>query len=614
MKPSWIQGSLIVATLLVGCSEGGGLTPEATADATVDATPQRVTEVDPVEEPPSDISGEATEDTPSPADDVEVQDTVTPWDAPPGDPGPCQCQGPTHCNEEGACAQDLCEKGATTCANLTSQQHCDADGSSATVESCFPGQVCSGGDCVDPICEPNSLGGCDGTGWLACNSLGTAWVTYTCPLDSPCQAGACRPVEPNVLLLIDTSGSMNWKTNGESVQPCVGVDCDASWSFPNCDDPQDPVTRLGRVKQALNTVVQSEAAGGVRLALQRFPQRPFEPDAGFFGGASGAPECDGGYWVSTDEAMITGDEGQHFTSLDSWFGANLSEVLLYPFEDATNLGILAQWFDFKVETVTTETPCEDASVCAGGPCVLERCLTTTNPELRGGGPTPIGKSLFYAGEYLRHTVLIEGKQCITDDTCGSPHHSCEDGVCHDPYGHCRDHIIIVFTDGAETRNVATSDFFNPRVQAKRLHFGLGCSADTECLSGATCVDGVCRAPGAVADASALICDAGEVPCTSDNQCEDPCENWGDCPGGCAPTEPLMISDQGAQHLTDQQGNPVSVRVHVVDASGIAGNNSLVATFGGGQYFDVNLDNPEELVASVYEILGDTKDTTPCAAD
>jgi hypothetical protein len=62
------------------------------------------------------------------------------------------------------------------------------------------------------------------------------------------------------------------------------------------------------------------------------------------------------------------------------------------------------------------------------------------------------------------------------------------------------------------------------------------------------------------------------------------------------------------------GNPVPVRIHVVDASGIAGNNSLVATYGGGQYFDVNLDNPEELVASVYEILGDTKDATPCSAD
>ena len=76
----------------------------------------------------------------------------------------------------------------------------------------------------------------------------------------------------------------------------------------------------------------------------------------------------------------------------------------------------------------------------------------------------------------------------------------------------------------------------------------------------------------------------------------------------------MISDQGAQHLTDFLDNPVAVRVHVVDASGIEGNNSLVATYGGGQYFDVNLDNPEELVASVYEILGDTKEATPCAAE
>ena len=229
-------------------------------------------------------------------------------------------------------------------------------------------------------------------------------------------------------------------------------------------------------------------------------------------------------------------------------------------------------------------------------------------------PTPLGKSLFYAGEYLRHQVLVEGKPCVQDQDCGSPHYTCEAGACHDPYGHCRDHIIILFSDGVETRNVPTADFFNPRVQAKRLHFGLGCDSDVDCLSGATCHSGICRAPADLGNSAQLVCDAGETPCSSDGDCEDPCSGWGGCPGDCAPTEPLITSTLNGNHLTDFNGKPMAVRVHVVDASGVEGNNSLVAVYGGGQHFDVNLNNPEELVASVYEILGDTKDTTPCAAE
>ena len=596
---------------VVGLSDSERAEPQGDASAAQDEGVGPDTEVAVSDR----VSGPGDTEVVTAEDTSSSEDGFTAWDSEASSPDPnaCSCDGPTHCDDQGACVPDICEKGRTTCATIDTLQHCDAAGASATLEPCFPGQVCSGGECVDPICEPNALGGCSGTDWLACNSLGTEWVSYACPLDAPCQTGECRPVEPNVLLLIDTSGSMNWRPNGDPVEPCNVGECEATWTFPICDNPQTPITRLGLVKQALNTVVQSDAAQGVRLALQRFPQRPFEPGSGFFGG-SGVPECDGGYWISTDEARITGDPGNQTTSMNGWFGAGLGEVLLYPFAEKTEIDVIAQWFDYKVETVATETYCEMANVCAGGPCVFGNCLTTINPELRGRGPTPLGKSLFYAGEYLRHQVLMEGKSCTSDAQCGSPHYTCEDGVCHDPYGHCRDNIIILFTDGVDTRNVATSDFFNPRVQAKRLHFGLGCADDDECMSGASCVSGVCRAPSELADAEQLVCDAGEMPCTNDNECEDPCGNWGNCPGNCAPTEPLTVSNEGNDHLSDHAGKPVPVRVHVVDASGIEGNNSLIAVYGGGEYFDVNLDNPEELVASVYEILGDTKEATPCAAE
>jgi hypothetical protein len=607
--------ALLVSTVVIGCSTP----PSADADtfgASVQWDPHLSADVsssepDAIVRPAPDVIV-ATPDAVQP--DTSVTEVVT-WDVsgPETSDGPCNCDGPTHCSDEGVCAPDVCEKGVTTCAGLDAVLNCANNGGSFDVETCFPGQVCQGGVCVDPICEPNTLGGCAGTGWLACNSLGTEWVIYPCPLDAPCQAGACRPVEPNVLLVIDTSGSMNWTPSGDNVSPCDGPDCEAPWLFPICDNPEAPVTRLGRVKAALNTVTQSETAASIRLALQRFPQRPFEPGTASFNGGD-MPQCDGGYWIDNEGSWISGDDGSHVTSMSGWFGAGLSEVIIHPFGEETHLDVLAQWFDFTEEAVKTETLCESADGCAGGPCVEGHCLTTVNPELRGSGPTPLGKSLFYAGEYLRHEILVEGKPCLTDLSCDSPHHICEGGTCHDPFGHCRDTIVIVFTDGDDTRNVATSDFFNPRVQAKRLHYGLGCDEADDCLAGAACEAGVCRSSDAVAFSDALVCDAGGDPCTSDNQCDNPCQGWDECEGGCAPTEPTLTSSQGADHLTDYAGNRISLRVHVVDASGVEGKNSLIAAFGGGHHFSVDLEDPDALVASVFEIIGDTKNTTPCAAE
>ena len=117
----------------------------------------------------------------------------------------------------------------------------------------------------------------------------------------------------------------------------------------------------------------------------------------------------------------------------------------------------------------------------------DSCVVTTNAELRAVGATPIGKSLFYASEYLRHFVLVEGQFCEEDADCASSNHSCVDGQCHDEFAYCRENVIVLFSDGAETENVHIDDFFHPRVQAKRLFYGLGCQTDADCLSGAMCL-------------------------------------------------------------------------------------------------------------------------------
>ena len=378
-----------------------------------------------------------------------------------------------------------------------------------------------------PICVANEKSGCDGVLLKICNSIGTGYYTAPCQGGTVCKNGACVAIEANILLMVDTSGSMNW-IGSKNPKTCFGGNC-PPWVFPDCDSPDDPKTRLGKVKKAITAVIQSESADNLRLALQRFPQRPFTEDWLI----SPAPSCEGGYWEYTPGIVMTGDNNQKAPPLGGWFSSSIDEILPFPFVSAgeTDLKVLAEWFDFVESASATQGSCFDSAQCAGGPCMNGQCHFFINPELRAVGATPIGKSLFYAGEYLRHFVLVEGKPCQDTVDCGSPHHTCVEGKCHDPYHDCRPTVIIAFTDGDETENVHINDFFHPRVQAKRLHFGLGCQTPEDCLAGATCDAGLCQPPEGTIEEEALVCESAGVPCTQKSDCVDPCANWGGVPGG-----------------------------------------------------------------------------------
>ena len=169
--------------------------------------------------------------------------------------------------------------------------------------------------------------------------------------------------------------------------------------------------------------------------------------------------------------------------------------------------------------------------------------------------------------------------------------------CHDQFGHCRPNVIVAFTDGQETENFYTDDFFHPRVQAKRPHYGLGCEGDDDCAAEATCEEGVCRPPEGLIDETQLVCDADDVPCTDNSEC-----------GGfrCLPARLDFVDPAGEDHITDVAGNIISLTIHVVDASNVPEANNLVAAYGGGQHFSVDLDDPDEIVATFEELFGDTK--------
>ena len=484
----------------------------------------------------------------------------------------------------GRSTTDLGDGGDSAVGDVGLDGVADCDG-----PDCEPGPTCAGEMCdADTVlCEADALLGCEDGLLLYCNPDGTGHRRELCPPGEVCADEECIPVLPNVLLLVDTSSSMNWTPGGTSHN-----DCRSScwpWSYPSCDnDPSGPQTRLGRIKKVLTQLLESDTAADTRIALQRFPQYIW---------TGLPPDCEGGFW--TGATTIQGDEGFHALSR-VWLQQNLEQIILVPFPASgeTDREEIASWFDFEESFLRTDTSCTVDEECDGRPCLEGYCRDYGNPELWGMGLTPFGKSLFYAGEYMRHFVVVEGKECDTTADCASPNYTCEEGACHDRFGHCRPNVVIAFTDGEETEHFYTDRFFNPRVQAKRLHYGLGCERDSHCAADATCQDFVCRPPDGVVDEDQLVCDANDVPCTQNE----------DCSGHrCRPARLDFVDAGGEDHISDAAGNPISLTIHVVDASNVPGANNLVAAYGGGRHFSVDLENPEEIFAIFEELFGDTKE-------
>ncbi|MFT7624940.1 MAG: hypothetical protein ACI9WU_004131 [Myxococcota bacterium] len=431
----------------------------------------------------------------------------------------------------------------------------------------------TGDDVPEPVCDPEMPAWCLDSGQPArCASDGLSIVALPCA--GVCADGICQPVQPNVLLVVDTSLSMT-EVVDKQVPPwsCVGAGC-PEWIWPDCDDAAAPLTRLGRIKALLRSILDTDEARAARLALMRFAQTPRDGEE---------PDCARGYWRGSD--TITGDDDAPVAPLGGWFGVGLDQVLAVPLTDGMTAGdAMAPWLDEE----------------EAGP---------GSPELRAAGGTPLGKALFYASEYLRQAVLVQGRDCEADADCASAHHSCEDGRCHDPIGHCRRHAIILLTDGGESVHPSVQDFFHPRVQAKRLQFGLGCVGDLDCLSGATCEEGVCR-PSFSPPATA--CEVLGTACVEAGDCAAPdCAGEPGCPAGCGAgrvdhVEPI------SQRLTDAQGAAVAVTVHVVDASGIDGANALIAAYGGGLHRSVDLSDIDSVAALLRPLL-DLKSDALCVA-
>jgi hypothetical protein len=127
----------------------------------------------------------------------------------------------------------------------------------------------------------------------------------------------------------------------------------------------------------------------------------------------------------------------------------------------------------------------------------------------------------------------------------------------------------------------------------------------ECVGGATCEAGICRAPEGVVEDDAWACTVYEVACEADEDCVPfACDELtGElCPGDCRPAAVTAVDGGAGDRLTDAAGRPVSVTVHVVDASGIDGANRYIAAYGGGAHVSVDLGAASTIVATVLPLL------------
>jgi hypothetical protein len=451
-------------------------------------------------------------------------------------------------------------------------------------------------------CKPGQQQ-CAGPLLSTCSGKGDGWVNTPCFPGLACQEGSCNIVSSNLIVVVDSSGSMD-----EPVPAAGGGDkCPgAQLTWPGCDSGAlfpTGCTRMGVSKFVLAEALKGLSPAKVRTAMFRFPQASK---------SVASPTCTSGYYDGKSE--ITGDnDTMMVTPLSSWYWNNLQETLCSPYPKTVaedDFGGIAKWLDN-----------------------LE--VKGTDPELRADGGTPIGKTLFYVGEYLRNQVIVDGKTCTTDSDCGSVHYLCQDKVCVDPARSCRETVVVLFTDGGESNS--PSDFFSPWVQAKRMAIGLGCQNNSDCVGGATCNAGRCLT---VTQNTAYGCSNDGDPC--DPLATNPCGNGVQCqsmpfvctatgkpcqPSGTTPGQPLDCAAPGvcvadprplqsaigtpfdANVLRSPNGKPFGVKLFVVDISGstkltdIKGSASL-AIAGNGKLLGADAADPTnflKVVDSAFDI-------------
>ena len=301
---------LLLALVLIACaSESPTGTTAPLPDTAVVDIAQDVQVAPDLPPPPPDLSAE---ETPAPPD-VPEPDAALEEDIPELPP--------------------ICVPFNSVCESLTLQKVCRADGSAWDELPCGDATICLNGACGPPACTPGEVV-CEGAKRMVCDELGSGTIALPCAPGYVCADGECRRVRANVILIVDTSGSMDFKAT-EAPGACNGTPC-PGFPFPVCEDPEAPTSRLGVTKAALQKLFASKVVDGARLALQRFPQR-----------GSSYGTCGSGYYYDVGDLTCDND-AKHELDEICLTGA-LSEFMVVPIDPSTgstDAAALTEWVDF----------------------------------------------------------------------------------------------------------------------------------------------------------------------------------------------------------------------------------------------------------------------------
>ncbi|GEM_PF-1262744 len=490
------------------------------------------------------------------------------------------CPADTFC-EKGKCVPFVCKPGSRVCES-TNVMKCDEFGAEYThVEDCAKtDQACVGGKCIEKGCTAGTVQctkGASADTALICKDPKKGIEAQPCADKDPCTydlckpgvgcanppkpdgiacgagkwcyAGTCTMRTSNLAIIFDTSGSMAFNVPGK-----------LCWKqkWPKCLPPHKQCSRMGVSKNVFTKALAHINIAQTRMAMFRFPQlvldpkKTTSPKPPYFK----PPEvtCKIGHYMGYQD-MTDHTKEQSVGPTSTWYWKNLNEILCVPFPktDKDNPKIeMARWMDGK------ETYLEE-------------------PEFRAIGGTPIGKTLFYVGEYLRNVVVIDGKTCKADADCGNPNYVCKDAKCHDPMRACRDTTVVIFTDGGEVNK--PNQFFSPWVQAKRLAYGLHCKQDHDCVGGAKCLcppdKPQCKPQfkrcTPEVEGSGFYCRTTMQPCLPEaakgaiGYCP-PLSGFDACVADPIGDVTAKSVDFNHNVLRSPDGEPFAVRVHVVDIS------------------------------------------------
>ncbi len=461
---------------------------------------------------------------------------------------------------------------------------------------------------TDPpkICVPGQSR-CEGLLQATCSPQGDGWTLHPCFAGQSCQGNSCQQLKDNLMIVFDTSGSMGVKVSGKT---CL------TQKFPNCD-PAKGCSRMDVSKLIFGAVLAKIDVSTTNMALFRFPQRV---------GKVVANSCNVGHYVGIQK--LTGDttDVQHVTPDSDWYWDFVDQILAVPFPRSAAEALqtkpqVVSWMDgaekltkTKIKCANQSATCQANAKCGAGACCAAYCWNhKDSPELRASGGTPIGKTLFYVGEYMRNRVVVDGKACIVDDDCINPNYRCKQGYCNDPARACRQNVVVLFTDGGENND--PSKYFAPQTSAMRLAYGLACKTNDDCVGGATCVVGRCRPAGSTGYAclsTGKACKPSEKKPTSALYCPSNASQS----VTCLPDPSKSISASADSFpdnvLRSPDGQPFGVRVHVVDISGskLLNKSFYLSVAGGGRLLTADAADPDQFMAALQSAF-DMKNKKVC---